>query len=49
MRLGDTAPSADVGDSTKYSHETLDGRSGEMFHVNSVGHELVDPNVVSHQ
>ena len=47
--LGETTPSADLGDSSKYSHEILDGRSGEAIHVNSVGHKSVDLSVVSHQ
>ena len=33
--LGETAPSADLGGSSKYSYETYEGRSGERFHVNS--------------
>lgn len=48
-RFGETTPSADLGDKSKYSHETLHGRSGEAFYVKSVGHKLVDPSVVSHQ
>ena len=33
--LGETAPSADLGGSSKYSNENFEGRSGERFHVNS--------------
>ena len=32
---GETDPSADLGGSSKYSSENLEGRSGERFHVNS--------------
>ena len=32
---GRTAPGADLGGSSKYSSEILEGRSGERFHVNS--------------
>ena len=35
VSLGETAPSADLGGSSKYSNEDLEGRSGEVFHVNS--------------
>ena len=33
--LGETAPSEDLGGSSKYSNENFEGRSGERFHVNS--------------
>ena len=33
--LGETAPSADLGGSSKYSNENFEDRSGEGFHVNS--------------
>ena len=32
---GETAASADLGGSSKYSNENFEGRSGERFHVNS--------------
>ena len=32
---GRTASSADLGGSSKYSSENLEGRSGERFHGNS--------------
>ena len=32
---GRTAPSADLGGSSKYFNENLKDRSGERFHVNS--------------
>ena len=35
MYLGETAISADLGGSSKYSNENFEGRSGEGFHVNS--------------
>ena len=35
VSLGRTSPSADLGVSSKYSSENLEGRSGERFHVNS--------------
>lgn len=35
MSLGETAPSTDLGDSSKYSTENFQGRNGERFHVNS--------------
>ena len=35
VSLGETAPSADLGGSSKYSYETYEDRSGERFHVNS--------------
>ena len=35
VSLGETAPSADLGGSSKYSNENFEGRSGERFHVNS--------------
>ena len=35
MSLGETAPSADLGGSSKYSNENFEDRSGEGFHVNS--------------
>ena len=31
----ETAPSADLGGSSKYSNENFEDRSGEGFHVNS--------------
>jgi hypothetical protein len=34
-RPGGAAASADLGGSSKYSSESLEGRSGEGFHVNS--------------
>ena len=33
--LRETASSADLGGSSKYSNENFEGRSGERFHVNS--------------
>jgi hypothetical protein len=33
--LSVTAPSADLGGSSKYSNENFEDRSGEGFHVNS--------------
>ena len=35
MSFGGTAPSADLGGSSKYSNENFEGRSGEGFHENS--------------
>ena len=35
VSLGETASSADLGGSSKYSNESFEGRSGERFHVNS--------------
>ena len=35
VSLGETASSADLGGSSKYSSENLEDRSGEGFHVNS--------------
>ena len=35
VSLGETAPSAYLGGSSKYSNENFEGRSGEGFHVNS--------------
>ena len=35
VSLGETAPSADLGGSSKYSNENFEDRSGEGFHVNS--------------
>ena len=35
VSLGETASSADLGGSSKYSNESFEGRSGEGFHVNS--------------
>ena len=35
VSLGETAPSADLGGSSKYSSGNLEDRSGEGFHVNS--------------
>ena len=35
VSLGQTASSADLGGSSKYSNENFEGRSGERFHVNS--------------
>ena len=34
--LSETAPSADLGGSSKYSNENFEGRSGEGFHENSI-------------
>ena len=36
VSLGDTAPSANLGGSSKYANEHFEGRSGEGFHVNSI-------------
>ena len=36
VSLGETASSADLGGSSKYSNANLEDRSGEGFHVNSV-------------
>ena len=36
VSLGETAPSADLGGSSKYSNENFEDRSGEGFHVNSI-------------
>ena len=33
VSLGETAPSADLGGSSKYSNENFEDRSGERFHV----------------
>ena len=35
VSLGGTDSSADLGCSSKYSSENLEGRSGERFHENS--------------
>jgi len=35
VSLGEMAPSADLGGSSKYSTENFEGRRGEGFHVNS--------------
>ena len=35
VSLGEAAPSADLGGSSKYSNENFEDRSGEGFHVNS--------------
>ena len=35
VSLGETAPSADLGGSSKYSNENFEDRSGDGFHVNS--------------
>ena len=35
VSLGGTAPSADLGGSSKYSNENFEDRRGEGFHVNS--------------
>ncbi len=35
VSLGETAPSADLGGSSKYSNENFEGRSGEGFRENS--------------
>ena len=35
VSLGEMAPSADLGGSSKYSNENFEGRSGEGFHENS--------------
>ena len=36
MILSETDPSADLGGSSKYSSEILEGRSGERFHENRI-------------
>ena len=36
VNLGETAPSADLGGSSKYSNENFEDRSGEGFHENSI-------------
>ena len=33
VSLGETASSADLGGSSKYSNENFEDRSGERFHV----------------
>ena len=33
VSLGETAPCADLGVSSKYSNENFEDRSGERFHV----------------
>ena len=46
VSLGETAPSADLGGSSKCSNENFEDQRGEGFHVNrswTVGHGLVDP------
>ena len=35
VNLGETAPSADLGGSSKYSNENFEDRSGEGFRENS--------------
>ena len=35
VNLGEAAPGADLGGSSKYSREALEDRCGEGFHVNS--------------
>ncbi len=35
VSLSETVTSADFGDSSKYSKENFEGRSGERFHLNS--------------
>ena len=35
VSLGETAPGADLGGSSKYSREALEDRCGEGFRVNS--------------
>jgi hypothetical protein len=35
VSLSETASSADLGGSSKYSNENFEDRSGERFHVNS--------------
>ena len=35
VSLGETVPGADLGGSSKYPNENVEGRSGEGFHVNS--------------
>ena len=35
VSLGETASSADLGGSSKYSNESFEDRSGERFRVNS--------------
>ena len=36
VSLAETASSADLGGSSKYSNENFEDRSGEGFHVNSI-------------
>ena len=36
VSLGEMAPNADLGGSSKYSNENFEDRSGEGFHVNSI-------------
>ena len=36
VMLGETASSADLGGSSKYSSENLEDRSRERFHENSI-------------
>ena len=36
VSLGETASSADLGGSSKYSNENFEDRNGEGFHVNSI-------------
>ena len=36
VSLGETASSADLGGSSKYSNENFEDRRGEGFHVNSI-------------
>ena len=35
MSLGETGSSVDLGDSSKYSNENFEDRSGERFYVNN--------------
>ena len=35
VSLGETAPGADLGGSSKYSNENFEDRRGESLHVNS--------------
>ena len=42
VSLGETASSADLGGSSKYSNENFEGRSGEGFHVNSTWTWVLD-------
>ena len=39
----ETAFSADLGCSSKYSNENFEDWSGESFHVKAIGHGLADP------
>ena len=43
VSLGETAPSADLGGSSKYSNANFEDRSGEGLHVNRSWKWVVDP------